>query len=357
MSKLINTRRINPLGQIIPALVVTVLVGTTLIASRAQAATSGQPGVEDYAHSSLTATGLRRAAESGEAAAQTRLGWLLRNGTNLQQDFTQALYWFTQAAQQGYPGAQFGLGTLYEQGRGVAKNLAEAARWYRLAADQGNAGAQNNLGWLYQNGRGVPQDYAEAARWYRQAADQGQPDAEGNLGLLYINGRGVAKDTAEGLRRLHSAAAWGDRDAATLVARYEAAPSGSPPVVQTRNPPQYAPPQTSNVLGQWRSKGPIRDEGLRRMYLVLNIDVKKVTFRYDCRFIDGSILLGSFTTRAEISSSAISILEAGVARATNGVDSCIASIQPVTLPYLLSGRELAVTFKGTVVRLKRDGPG
>ncbi len=101
---------------------------------------------------------IRKAAEAGDAAAQSCLGWAYANGT------------------------------------GVLKDDKEAAKWYRKAADQGYADAQFLLGNMYHNGEGVPQDHKEAVKWYRKAAEQGDPNAQDSLGLMYANGEGVLKD-------------------------------------------------------------------------------------------------------------------------------------------------------------------
>ena len=70
--------------------------------------------------------------------------------------------WYRKAADQGDANAQTNLGYLYANGQGVAQDFAQAMTWYRKAADQGNAIAQNNIGDLYANGQGVAQDFAQA---------------------------------------------------------------------------------------------------------------------------------------------------------------------------------------------------
>ena len=77
------------------------------------------------------------------------------------------------AAEQGDASAQTNLGFMYSRGRGVGKDDRKAVRWYRKAAEQGDATAQSNLGFMYERGRGVGKDDREAVRWYRKAAEQG----------------------------------------------------------------------------------------------------------------------------------------------------------------------------------------
>ncbi len=88
------------------------------------------------------------------------------------------------AAEQGYSGAQNNLGTCYLGGEGVEQNYEEAVRWYSLAAEQENAYAQCNLGNCYKDGKGVEQDKDKAIEWYRKASDNGCEEAKEALDEL-----------------------------------------------------------------------------------------------------------------------------------------------------------------------------
>jgi TPR repeat protein len=101
------------------------------------------------------------------------------------------------AAEQGDAHAQSSLGFRYNHGLGVKQDYVEAASWYRKAAEQGDADAQTNLGFMYGAGQGVTQDYAEAARWYRKAAEQGDLDAQLKLGIMYGVGQRVYQEYVE----------------------------------------------------------------------------------------------------------------------------------------------------------------
>ncbi|MGD0831036.1 MAG: tetratricopeptide repeat protein [Terracidiphilus sp.] len=148
----------------------------------------------------------RKAADQGDAGAQSFLGWLYASGQGVPQDYAQAAIWFRKAADQGDAGAQFNLGLSYAKGQGLAQDYTQAAVWYRKAAEQGEARAQHNLGWLYDNGQGVPQDYAQAAVWYQKAAEQNYAPAQRLLASLYFLGHGVPQDYGE-------ATAWGRKAA------------------------------------------------------------------------------------------------------------------------------------------------
>jgi TPR repeat protein len=99
-------------------------------------------------------------------------------GKGVPQDYAEALRWYRKAADQGDAGAQSNLGVMYAKGQGVPQDSAEAARWYRKAADQGEAVGQFNLGGMYAEGQGVPQEYVTAHMWLNlAAAKDGEDDA------------------------------------------------------------------------------------------------------------------------------------------------------------------------------------
>jgi hypothetical protein len=93
-------------------------------------------------------------------------------------DYKTALPLFTRAANKGNALAQTTLGLLYYNGRGVSQDYEQAIMWLRKAADQGQSGAQLLLGEMYEQGKGSPQNYAEAYKWYSLAAADSSLDKE-----------------------------------------------------------------------------------------------------------------------------------------------------------------------------------
>jgi hypothetical protein len=142
------------------------------------AATGSATGATDIAE-------VRRAAESGDAASEYRLGRAYACGRLVVRDRAEALAWFARSADHGYAPAQAALGWMYFTGNGVPRDDRRAVEWLRRGAEGGVASAQNNLGIAYATGRGVARDTAEAERWFRAAADQGAQDAERNLAKLH----------------------------------------------------------------------------------------------------------------------------------------------------------------------------
>lgn len=77
---------------------------------------------------------IRKAAEQGNADAETNLGVIYDNGHGLPQNYSQAVFWWNKAADQGAADAQYLLGTMYYLGRGVPPDAAKAYFWFDLAA-------------------------------------------------------------------------------------------------------------------------------------------------------------------------------------------------------------------------------
>ena len=131
---------------------------------------------------------------------------------------------YQSAAQEGDTTAMNNIGVMYANGRGVDQDYDEAIIWFSEAARQGNATAQNNLcivynhlGWMYAKGVGVDQDYGQAFDWFTKAAEQGHAEAQYNLGVMYANGDHVLHDGVEAVEWLRRAAEQGDTEAQSTL--------------------------------------------------------------------------------------------------------------------------------------------
>ena len=112
--------------------------------------------------------------------------------------------WYRKAADQGDAAAQSNLGVMYANGQGVPQDYAEAVQWYRKAADQGDADAQNNLGVMYDKGQGVPQDYAAGGeRGSARPPTRATPHAQFNLGVHVRQGPGRPAGRRAGIQMAH----------------------------------------------------------------------------------------------------------------------------------------------------------
>ena len=115
----------------------------------------------------------RALAAQGDAAAQSRIGYMYQEGNGVTRNYQEALKWFRLAAAHDVE-AKIMLGIKYERGgNGFIKDYKEALRWYSLAAEQGDARAQNYLGYMYYLGRGVPRDNVRAHMWFNLSKASG----------------------------------------------------------------------------------------------------------------------------------------------------------------------------------------
>ncbi len=151
----------------------------------------------------------QKSAVQGNADAQSRLGYMYKNGFCVRQDLAKALEWYLKAAEQGNANAQLQLGLLYENGRGVTQDYTKAVEWYRKSAEQGNAIAQFHLGTMYENGRGIAKDYLKALEWYHPSARQQNADALYRIGFMYEHGRHVVQDDKQAAEYYQRAAVLG----------------------------------------------------------------------------------------------------------------------------------------------------
>jgi len=119
----------------------------------------------------------RKAADQGDSAAQSDLGWLYGSGLGVERNYAESAAWYRKSAEQGNVNGQHWLGHCYLSGNGVAKDEKEAFKWFLAAAKNGNNAAQGDLGRMYAAGSGVEQNSAEAIKWFRQAAEAGFPSA------------------------------------------------------------------------------------------------------------------------------------------------------------------------------------
>lgn len=161
---------------------------------------------------------LRVAAEGGLATAEDGLGIVFLHGLGVAEDAATARLWFEKAAAQGLPSAQSKLGWLYRNGLGgLARDPAEAARWFERAAAQGSEEGRYNLAGLYAQGLGVAQDLGRARALFREAAEAGFPLAQNDLGTVLAQGLGGPADTEAAIRWWARAAASDHAEAGELA--------------------------------------------------------------------------------------------------------------------------------------------
>lgn len=143
----------------------------------------------------------RRAAERGNGYAKYMIGWMLRAGRGVAQDYAAAAKFLGEAAELGMPEAMSELGVLYANGLGVTQDQDRAFQLFLKAAEAGNRIAMYNVAINYRDGLGTPRDGRAAVRWFEASALKGHQGAALQVGRMYEQGTGIDKDPAK-------AAAW-----------------------------------------------------------------------------------------------------------------------------------------------------
>lgn len=152
----------------------------------------------------------------------------------LAKDLAKGLELILSAAKRDFPEAQYNYGMMLRDGTGVAQDNTEALKWLKLAADKGLQSAkrefdalklktmlaheqsdsgkpasQFSMGLRFLNGDGVEKDLEVAAKWILKAAKQKHHEAEAKIGEMYMDGIGVDVDLRTAKHWLSKAAAAG----------------------------------------------------------------------------------------------------------------------------------------------------
>ena len=146
-------------------------------------------------------------AKQGDVEAQMEVGdayWCGYQG--VKRNNKKAFEWYLKAAEHGNAIAQTCVGVLYSEGRGVKRNAATGVAWFRKAAEQGDMHALGNLGFCYYSGYGVEKDLFQAVAWFRKAAEAGHANVQAQLGHMYWYGIVVEKDCSQAMYWYHKAA-------------------------------------------------------------------------------------------------------------------------------------------------------
>jgi hypothetical protein len=177
---------------------------------------------------------LIRAARSGRAYAQYRLGRLYQDGDTVDKDILQAVIWFSAAAERGNSYAAYALGKLYLTGENAPKDIKKALRWLQRSADLGNEYAQYRLGVLYLAGEDIPKDVDKAVEYLTASAQQGNQYAQYQLGKLHLLDKEVERDEDTAIRWLSQSAEQGNEYAQWLLDHIEEFRGPSPFQCATR---------------------------------------------------------------------------------------------------------------------------
>ncbi|GAA5813281.1 hypothetical protein MFLAVUS_006756 [Mucor flavus] len=140
---------------------------------------------------------LRKSAEIGNSNSCRELGFQYEIGTNLKQDYKEAMHLYEKAT---YIGgcflADFRIGALYYRGLGVKKDWKKALGFLEKAAFLGrHERAFLLMGIIHETGKyGASRNIKEAVKCYMEIFDLGNPTGAIALALIYCKGVGVKQD-------------------------------------------------------------------------------------------------------------------------------------------------------------------
>jgi TPR repeat protein len=157
---------------------------------------------------------LEKAAHQGNARGECDLGVMLTNGLDIAQDRAKGLEYFQAAARLGDGYAEDNLGQFAESGFISDPSSSEAYMHYLKASEMGSAWGAYNVARMHEHGIGVYKNLSEALRWYMKVASIEDPDLPGQwsdlrseagavaaanfrIGDMYVGGNGVPEDTHE----------------------------------------------------------------------------------------------------------------------------------------------------------------
>jgi TPR repeat protein len=175
----------------------------------------------------LAADLARRAANAGSAEAKALLAFILSAVPSIAEKPGEADALYLESSHAGWPMGQLGHAMVLL--RESTPDAAEKARvLLTAAAGAGLATAHFLLGAMSESGVGGVQDLGSAARHYRNAAEQGHTGAKTRLGLALLTGRGEPRNLVEAETWLRRAAHDDDVLAAAVLGDFHASPEREP---------------------------------------------------------------------------------------------------------------------------------
>lgn len=119
------------------------------------------------------------AVKLGDMESEVILAQWLIGGRGGAADPSRAFELNMKSAQQRkVPIAMYSLGVHYQMGEGVEQDYGEALMWYSRAADGGVPPACANAGNMFLLGVGVHVDMEKAAEFFKKGADLGNPECK-----------------------------------------------------------------------------------------------------------------------------------------------------------------------------------
>lgn len=128
-------------------------------------------------------------ARDGDSQSQYMLSVIYANGYGVTRDYGTAITWLRKSAIGGYPNAQSLLGSLSLDGSDVPAEYYSAIQWQGVPV-----GANGDMSIAPRPPRAARPDYQTAAGWLARAAAQNDLRCGAILSWMFANGRGVPVD-------------------------------------------------------------------------------------------------------------------------------------------------------------------
>jgi TPR repeat protein len=154
----------------------------------------------------------RKAADMGNAEAETRFAEALFDGRGIARYPDGSRAWLEKAVRQGNPRAECDLGVMLTEGLGTTQDRANGLRHLQAAARLGDGYAEDYLGQLAENGWTGEPSPSEAYMHYLTASEMGSAWGAYNIGRMHERGIGVYQNSSEALRWYMKVASMRGRD-------------------------------------------------------------------------------------------------------------------------------------------------
>jgi len=142
----------------------------------------------------------RKAADMGNAEAQTRFAEALFDGRGVARDPAGSRAWLEKAARQGNARAECDLGVMLTKGLDIAQDRANGLRYLQAAALRDDGYAEDYLGQLAETGLTGDPSSSEAYMHYLKATEMGSAWGAFNVARMHERGIGVYKNPSEAMR-------------------------------------------------------------------------------------------------------------------------------------------------------------
>ena len=130
---------------------------------------------------------LIKAADAGNAVAESKLADKFQSGDGVQKDLKKAFCWAHRSADHGFPNAWLTVGMSYGMGTGVTKDNIESYKWFYILNSIPETAKDPEISkWGKEDAAGIsrqmtPEQISEAKRradlWWKTVVSRGHPTA------------------------------------------------------------------------------------------------------------------------------------------------------------------------------------